>query len=130
MAAKIDRRVVVTGTERERDLALAVGVPDEDVLAGPPGPDRAGRADRRGAPGDFRLRRPRHGVAHLSYAYRTPSVVLFVVRLRSSNGARPPTVHTAASRWRRLGAVILSPTIPIPRCSACPSTMCWRVSRR
>jgi ADP-heptose:LPS heptosyltransferase len=73
VAAKIDRRVVVTGTERERDLALAVGVSDEDVLAG-----RLDLAELAALIADAHLVISADtGVAHLSYAYRTPSVVLF-----------------------------------------------------
>jgi ADP-heptose:LPS heptosyltransferase len=73
VAAKMNRRVVVTGTERERDLALAVGVSDEDVLAG-----RLDLAELAALIAEAQLVISADtGVAHLSYAYRTPSVVLF-----------------------------------------------------
>lgn len=73
VAARLDGRVVVTGTERERDLALAVGVPEQDVLAG-----RLGLAELAALIAEARLLVSADtGVAHLSYAYRTPSVVLF-----------------------------------------------------
>lgn len=73
VAARVEQRVVVTGTERERDLALAVGVPERDVLAG-----RLGLAELAALIAGARLLISADtGVAHLSYAYRTPSVVLF-----------------------------------------------------
>jgi ADP-heptose:LPS heptosyltransferase len=73
VAARVDGRVVVTGTAAERDLALAVGVPEPDVLAG-----RLGLAELAAVVAEARLVVSADtGVAHLSYAYRTPSVVLF-----------------------------------------------------
>lgn len=73
VAARIDSRVVVTGTAAERDLALAVGVPERDVLAG-----ELDLTELAALIAEARLVVSADtGVAHLSYAYRTPSVVLF-----------------------------------------------------
>ncbi|MFI9387728.1 glycosyltransferase family 9 protein [Kutzneria sp. NPDC052558] len=73
VAARIGDRVVVTGTARERALASAVGVPDQDVLAG-----RLDLAQLAALIAEARLVISGDtGVAHLCYAYRTPSVVLF-----------------------------------------------------
>jgi ADP-heptose:LPS heptosyltransferase len=71
VAARLGHRVVVTGTERERPLAEAVGVPD--VLAG-----RLDLGQLAALIAEASLVISADtGVAHLSYAYRTPSVVLF-----------------------------------------------------
>jgi ADP-heptose:LPS heptosyltransferase len=73
VASRIGHRVVVTGTERERDLAMSLGVPEHDVLAG-----RLSLSELSVLVADARLLISADtGVAHLSYAYRTPSVVLF-----------------------------------------------------
>jgi ADP-heptose:LPS heptosyltransferase len=73
VAARIGDHVVVTGTKRERDLALATGVPEQDVLAG-----RLGLSELAALIAEARLVISADtGIAHLSYAYRTPSVVLF-----------------------------------------------------
>jgi ADP-heptose:LPS heptosyltransferase len=71
VAAQLDRPVVVTGTSRERERAEAVGVPD--VLAG-----RLDLTQLAALIAEAGLVISADtGVAHLSYAYRTPSVVLF-----------------------------------------------------
>ncbi|MGI8676280.1 MAG: glycosyltransferase family 9 protein [Nocardioidaceae bacterium] len=70
-------RIVVTGTERERPLAVQVasraGLPDDAILAGRTRIDELAAlvsAARLVVSGDT-------GVAHLAGAYRTPSVTLF-----------------------------------------------------
>ncbi|MEV6606612.1 glycosyltransferase family 9 protein [Kutzneria sp. NPDC051319] len=71
LAAQLAGPVVVTGTARERELAEAVGVPD--VLAG-----RLDLAQLTALVAEARLVISADtGVAHLSYACGTPSVVLF-----------------------------------------------------
>jgi ADP-heptose:LPS heptosyltransferase len=70
VARRLNHRVVVTGTEQERELAAAVG-----------GENLAGRLDLTELAALIAEARllisADTGVAHLSYAYRTPSVVLF-----------------------------------------------------
>jgi ADP-heptose:LPS heptosyltransferase len=71
VAARLRHHVVVTGSESERELAEAVGVPD--VLAG-----RLDLGQLAALVAEASLVISADtGVAHLSYAYRTPSVVLF-----------------------------------------------------
>jgi ADP-heptose:LPS heptosyltransferase len=54
------------------------------------------------------------GVAHLSYAYATPSVVLFGP---VPDGGRPPADHTSPCPRTRADSVTRSPTRRIRRCS-------------
>jgi ADP-heptose:LPS heptosyltransferase len=75
--AKAGYDVVVTGTAAERDrsraLAELAGLPESSVLAG-----RTGVLDIAALVADARLViSTDSGIAHLSYAYATPSVVLF-----------------------------------------------------
>ena len=95
------RRVAITGSAGERDLAMAVaagaGLPDEAVLAGRtslPQLAAAVAAAERVACGDT-------GVAHLASALCTPSVVLFGPTAPSEWGPPPGGPHTVLWAGRR-----------------------------
>lgn len=125
--AAAGHRVVVTGSEGERDLAAAVaagaGLPEESVLAG-----RLDLTELAAlVAGAALVVSNDTGVGHLATAYRTPSVVLFGSTPPARWGPPPDRPRHAAMWAGRSGdlglltvADVLAATTSVLRVSASP----------